>query len=304
MEIIHALARIKWAAAKVNGQLQLLDATKASAIAHAALQISQGVYDSAFPLSVWQTGSGTQSNMNVNEVIASLANAHIAALGESKNAMKSGSKHAAKHAAKHVTKHAAKSTPHHATHSEADTETSAAALTPAANTDANTPNHVPSNAPNSVPNGAPPSAPNDAPNGVPNSEPPNAQSGASSHAVHPNDDVNLGQSSNDVFPTAMHLAALQGMHHCLLPALRSLQLALQHKSEAFAELAKVGRTHLQDATPVTLGQEFGGYCAQLALCQTTLLQAMEAVNTLAIGATAVGTRAAGRAFGFSAGAGQ
>jgi fumarate hydratase class II len=107
--------------------------------------------------------------------------------------------------------------------------------------------------------------------------------------VHPNDDVNLGQSSNDVFPTAMHLAALQGMHHCLMPALRSLQLALQHKSEAFAELAKVGRTHLQDATPVTLGQEFGGYCAQLALCQTTLQQAMQAVNTLAIGATAVGT---------------
>ena len=186
LEIIHALAHIKWAAATVNAQLGLLDAAKAMAIAAAAQRIAEAGLDAAFPLSVWQTGSGTQSNMNVNEVIANLA------------------------------------------------------------------------------------------------------SQAGLH-VHPNDDVNLGQSSNDVFPTAMHIAALQQSHSLLLPALLALHEVLLEKAVAFKDAVKIGRTHLQDATPVTLGQEFGGYAAQLALCQGSLQHALGAVAALAIGGTAVGT---------------
>lgn len=185
-EIIHALAHIKWAAATVNMQLGLLDAIKGKAIADAAQRIALGALDDAFPLSVWQTGSGTQSNMNVNEVIAALATRA----------------------------------------------------------------------------------------GVP---------------VHPNDDVNRGQSSNDVFPTAMHMAAFQQTHSLLLPALQTLHETLLEKSVAFKDLAKIGRTHLQDATPVTLGQEFGGYAAQLALCRGSIQHALGAVGALAIGGTAVGT---------------
>lgn len=183
LEVIHALARIKWAAAVVNGELGVLDAPRAQAIALAAWRVAQGEFDAAFPLSVWQTGSGTQSNMNVNEVIANL----------------------------------------------------------------------------------------------------------STLAVHPNDDVNRGQSSNDVFPSAMHLAALDKTWHHLLPALRALRESLLAKSAAFRDLAKVGRTHLQDATPVTLGQEFGAYAAQLTLCEASIVQALEAVSHLALGGTAVGT---------------
>lgn len=190
-EIIHALALIKWAAATVNGQLGLLDAHKQQAIAEAAWRVAQGGLDAAFPLSVWQTGSGTHSHMNVNEVIATLANANPCL-----------------------------------------------------------------------------------PAGV---------------RVHPNDDVNRGQSSNDVFPAAMHLAALQLSHARLLPALRALHQGLRHQALAFKDLAKVGRTHLQDATPVTLGQEFGGYAAQLALCRNSIQHALKAVGALALGGTAVGT---------------
>jgi fumarate hydratase class II len=185
LEIIHALALTKWAAAQANRDLNILDKRKGDAIADAALRIAKGAFDDAFPLSVWQTGSGTQSNMNVNEVIAHIASARV--------------------------------------------------------------------------------------------------------VVHPNDDVNLGQSSNDVFPTAMHLAALGRVHAYLLPALRSTHQALRHKAEEFKDHAKVGRTHLQDAIPVTLGQEFGGYAAQLALCQASIAHALTAVSTLAIGGTAVGT---------------
>ncbi|RFO97131.1 class II fumarate hydratase [Rhodoferax lacus] len=191
LEIIHALALIKWAAATVNGQLGLLDARKEVAIADAARCIALGEFDEAFPLSVWQTGSGTQSNMNVNEVIATLANAD--------------------------------------TDITQDTR------------------------------------------------------------VHPNDDVNRGQSSNDVFPSAMHIAALRQTHTLLLPALHALHEALLHKAVSFKDLAKVGRTHLQDATPVTLGQEFAGYAAQLALCRSSIEHALQAVGALALGGTAVGT---------------
>ena len=198
LDVIHALAWVKWAAAGVNRDLQLLDATKAQAIADAAEQVAAGEFDAEFPLSVWQTGSGTQSNMNVNDVVAHLASrALVADLNISGEGVK--------------------------------------------------------------------------------------------QCVHPNDDVNLGQSSNDVFPTAMHIAVALQAKLSLLPALKALRSALKDKALAFEDIVKIGRTHLQDATPVTLGQEFGGYEAQLALCQTTLLHALNAVHTLAIGGTAVGT---------------
>ncbi len=193
MDVVHALAWVKWAAALVNAELQLLDQPRAFAIADAAEQVATGAFDVEFPLSVWQTGSGTQSNMNVNEVVASLASLSMGGgLGSARN-------------------------------------------------------------------------------------------------VHPNDDVNLGQSSNDVFPTAMHIAAGLGTRNQLLPALRALHATLLLKSVAFKDVIKIGRTHWQDATPVTLGQEFGGYAAQLGLCERSITQALEAVFSLAIGGTAVGT---------------
>jgi fumarate hydratase class II len=193
LPVVHALAWVKWAAAQVNQDLGLLDAAKAAAISAAARQVAQGQFDAEFPLSVWQTGSGTQSNMNVNEVIANLASQ---ALGG-----KLGDK----------------------------------------------------------------------------------------RLVHPNDDVNLGQSSNDVFPTAMHVAVAQEAQTRLLPSLQALHSLMATKAADLADVVKIGRTHLQDATPVTLGQEFSGYAAQLALCDTAVRHALGAVHTLAIGGTAVGT---------------
>ena len=193
LQIVHALAEIKRAAAEVNATLGLLAPVKAAAIAEAAARVAAGEFDDvAFPLSVWQTGSGTQSNMNVNEVVAHLASA---ALG-------------------------------------------------------------------------------------------GAAGGA--RLVHPNDDVNKGQSSNDVFPTAMHVAVVLAVRP-LLAALGRLRAALRAKALAFAGVVKIGRTHLQDATPVTLGQEFAGYEAQLAMAETALRQTLPAVHALAIGGTAVGT---------------
>lgn len=193
IDIIHALGWIKWAAACVHEELRLQPPALAAAIAAAAEQVATGAWDAEFPLSVWQTGSGTQSHMNVNEVIAALATQSLA---------------------------------------------------------------------------------------------PGAQAGVT---VHPNDDVNLGQSSNDVFPTAMHLAVTLNARAALLPALDELLATLTAKTEAFAAVIKTGRTHLQDATPVTLGQEFGGYAAQLLLCRQSLLTALDGVHALAIGGTAVGT---------------
>jgi fumarate hydratase class II len=187
------LAWVKWSAARVNADLNLLDPTVAQAIADAAHRVAWGEFDAEFPLSVWQTGSGTQSNMNVNEVVASLASQ---ALGGGLGAERT---------------------------------------------------------------------------------------------VHPNDHVNLGQSSNDVFPTAMHVAAAQQTVGALLPALAALTQSLAAKADAFKDVIKIGRTHWQDATPITLGQELGGYVAQLGLCQHSINQALEAVRTLAIGGTAVGT---------------
>ena len=188
LAVIHALAWIKWAAAHVNRDLGLLEAAKAQAIIAAAQQVAMGAFDHEFPLSVFQTGSGTQSNMNVNEVIANLA----------------------------ATAHAALK-------------------------------------------------------------------------IHPNDDVNLGQSSNDAFPTAMHIAIATAAKQSLLPALNNLCAMLQAKAQKFSPVIKIGRTHLQDATPITLGQEFSGYAAQLELCENAIRHALGAVHTLAIGGTAVGT---------------
>ena len=192
LEILHALAQIKRAAAEVHGNLGLLEPARAGAIASAAMRVAAGEFDAQFPLSVWQTGSGTQSHMNVNEVIA-----HVASL-----ALGGGL--------------------------------------------------------------------------------------GAARCVHPNDDVNLGQSSNDVFPTAMHLAAVSRTQP-LLQALAALRAALRAKATAFAATAKVGRTHLQDATPVTFGQEFGGYDAQLGIADAAIRRALPEVHALAMGGTAVGT---------------
>jgi fumarate hydratase class II len=192
LALVHALAEVKHAAAVANRDLGLLEPAMADAIAQAAARVAAGEFDAHFPLSVWQTGSGTQTNMNVNEVIANVASL---ALG----------------------------------------------------------------------------------GGV-----------GSGRRVHPNDHVNRGQSSNDVFPTAMHVAVLPRAH-ALLAALVRLRGALLAKAEAFAGIVKVGRTHLQDATPITLGQEFEGYAAQLGLAEDTLRGALPAVCALAIGGTAVGT---------------
>jgi fumarate hydratase class II len=191
--LLHALARVKRSAALVNGELGLLDAERAQAIASAADEILAGAHADAFPLSVWQTGSGTQTHMNMNEVLANLASERLGGgRGEARR-------------------------------------------------------------------------------------------------VHPNDHVNLGQSSNDIFPTAMHVAAALAVTHALLPALASLRATLDGKSSAFADIVKIGRTHLQDATPLTLGQEMSGWVAQLALAEQGVRASVAGLLELAVGATAVGT---------------
>jgi fumarate hydratase class II len=191
--IIRALALIKRVAALVNRDLGRLSAELCAAIETAASEIESGHHDTEFPLVVWQTGSGTQTNMNVNEVIANRANEILGA-----------------------------------------------------------------------PRGA-------------------------RHPVHPNDHVNLGQSSNDCLPTAMHIAAAIEIKQRLDPALRALEAAFAAKSEAFAAIVKIGRTHLQDATPITLGQEFSGYAAQIAYGLERLDAVTPGLHRLAQGGTAVGT---------------
>ena len=193
LPVIHALALIKRAAAEVNHKLGLLDARRTRAIVKAAQEVIDGTFDDHFPLVVWQTGSGTQTNMNVNEVIANRANEIL------------GGKLGAK-------------------------------------------------------------AP-----------------------VHPNDHVNMSQSSNDSFPTAMHIAAALVITHDLLPALTHLEKALTRKAKDFARIVKIGRTHLQDATPLTLGQEFSGYAAQVAAGSARVRTALKELYPLAQGGTAVGT---------------
>ena len=193
MELILALAMVKRAAAVVNHDLKLLSPEKATAIIAATDEVLAGKLNDEFPLSIWQTGSGTQTNMNMNEVLANRASELLG--GE--RGMK--------------------------------------------------------------------------------------------RAVHPNDEINLGQSSNDIFPTAMHVAAAIGIKNHLLPALRMLRQSLAQKSTSFDGVIKIGRTHLQDATPLTLGQEISGYVAQLDFADTIVTATLEWIYKLAAGGTAVGT---------------
>jgi fumarate hydratase class II len=181
--VVRWLARLKGAAAAVNAELGLLDKRRAARIEKAAAEIAAGRHDAQFPIDVFQTGSGTSTNMNANEVIAGLA-------GET---------------------------------------------------------------------------------------------------VHANDHVNMGQSSNDVFPSAVHLAALDVAHNELLPALRQLERSFARKAKSFAGIVKAGRTHLMDAVPVTLGHEFGGYAAQMALAQERVAAALVHVGQIPLGGTATGS---------------
>ncbi len=195
-ELITAFAYLKKAAALVNENLGKLDVRKAQAIAEAADEVIAGRWNDQFPLAVWQTGSGTQSNMNVNEVIARRA-------GQLLQAGSSGD--------------------------------------------------------------------------------------AAAPTIHPNDDVNRSQSSNDTFPTAMHIAALIAVEDSVLPAIAQLKQTLQRKSEEFSDVIKIGRTHLQDATPLTLGQEISGWVRMLEKGERNIKSSSEELRELAIGGTAVGT---------------
>src|ERR1700716_3217363 len=193
MQIIHALGIVKLASAETNRELGLLDERRTRAIVRAAREVIDGKLDDHFPLVVWQTGSGTQTNMNLNEVIANRANEMLGGeLGAKK-------------------------------------------------------------------------------------------------PVHPNDHVNMSQSSNDSFPTAMHIAAVEGIVADLVPGLSRLHRALRKKEKAFAGIVKIGRTHTQDATPLTLGQEFSGYAAQVESGIARLRAAVRDLYPLAQGGTAVGT---------------
>ncbi len=191
--LVTAMAQLKRAAAQVNAGLGELDPAIAKAIIAAADEVIAGKWPNEFPLSVWQTGSGTQSNMNMNEVLANRASEILGGVrGEDRK-------------------------------------------------------------------------------------------------VHPNDHVNRGQSSNDTFPTAMHVAAAVQIEHHLLPALKALRATLAQKSAAFHDIVKIGRTHLQDATPLTLGQEISGWVAQLDLAEAQIRATLPGLHQLAIGGTAVGT---------------
>ncbi|GJL64517.1 MAG: class II fumarate hydratase [Nitrospirales bacterium] len=189
---IRALGLIKQASAKANHSLGLLDLKQASAIQDAAEEVIQGNWDTEFPVDIFQTGSGTSTNMNSNEVIANRASELLG--GTRKNRL-----------------------------------------------------------------------------------------------VHPHDHVNLGQSSNDVIPSAIHIAAIEQIHRELLPTLSRLQRSLQNKARQFDKIIKIGRTHLQDATPIRLGQEFGGYARQIELGMTRAKRAQEILTELALGGTAIGT---------------
>ena len=191
--LVHALGIVKLAAAQTNRELGLLDARRATAITRAAHEVIEGKLDDHFPLVVWQTGSGTQTNMNLNEVVANRANQMLGGeLGAKK-------------------------------------------------------------------------------------------------PVHPNDHVNMSQSSNDSFPTAMHIAAAGRIIADLIPALSELHRELRRKEKEFAKIVKIGRTHTQDATPLTLGQEFSGYAAQVESGIARLRMTVRDLYPLAQGGTAVGT---------------
>lgn len=192
LELIRGYARLKKAAAIVNHQLGKLSQAKMDTISQVATEIQEGKWDSHFPLVVWQTGSGTQTNMNVNEVIANRGNQILA-------------------------------------------------------------------------------------------------DGGNKERLHPNDDVNQSQSSNDSFPTAMHIAAVIAIEKVLLPKLQVMNETLFKKEEAFKNIIKIGRTHLQDATPLTLGQEVSGWRHMIVKCEQMIRESLRHVSELAIGGTAVGT---------------
>lgn len=192
IEIIKAFAHLKRAAAIVNNELGKLSDTKKTAITQACDEVLEGKFDEHFPLVVWQTGSGTQSNMNINEVVARRGNEILQQLGSEEN-------------------------------------------------------------------------------------------------IHPNDDINMSQSSNDTFPTAMHVAAYEEIYVRLLPALRQLKETLLEKEAAYMNIIKIGRTHLQDATPLTLGQEISGWRAMLEKSEAMIEESAKHLLNLAIGGTAVGT---------------
>ncbi|TCN28000.1 class II fumarate hydratase [Mesobacillus foraminis] len=192
LEVVYAFAQIKKAAAKVNFRLGKMSEAKKDGVCQACTEILEGKFDDHFPLFVWQTGSGTQTNMNVNEVVARRANEIL-------------------------------------------------------------------------------------------------ESRQEEDRIHPNDDVNMSQSSNDTFPTAMHIAALQEITEKLLPSLEQLKNTLKNREERFAKVIKIGRTHLQDATPLTLGQEISGWRAMLEKDTTMISESMRHLEELAIGGTAVGT---------------
>ena len=193
LDVVKSIAIVKMAAAKVNLQQKKLPKRIALSIAKASQEIINGKYTDQFPLSIWQTGSGTQTNMNVNEVIANRAIEILKGVKGSKN------------------------------------------------------------------------------------------------PVHPNDHVNLSQSTNDVFPTAMHIAAVQATKNNLLPALKSLEKILDAQSKKWNNIIKIGRTHMQDAVPITLGQEFSAFKAQITNSQKRLNDALKSIYYLPIGGTAVGT---------------
>src|SRR5881227_4227456 len=190
---IRALGLIKWAAAQANHELGLLDAERAALIVQASEEVAEGKLDDHFPLDIFQTGSGTSTNTNANEVIANRC---------------------AQLAGKPI---------------------------------------------------------------------------GSRELVHPNDHVNMGQSSNDVIPSAIHISAAEQLKNCLIPALEKLRVALEAKAKEFWEIIKIGRTHLMDATPVRLGQEFSGYAQQVAYAKERAEKAIEVLRELALGGTAVGT---------------
>jgi len=191
-EIIRAFGILKQAAAETNAELGVLDRVRAEAIAAVSRQIAAGKLNDEFPLSVWQTGSGTQTNMNANEVIAYIGNKLLEKAGRTER-------------------------------------------------------------------------------------------------LHPNDHVNRSQSSNDTFPTAMHVAAVEAAEESILPALRELKNTLKERAERYKEIVKIGRTHLMDATPLTLGQEIGGWASMLSHAEEAIRRAEGPVMELALGGTAVGT---------------
>src|SRR3981081_3091194 len=190
---IRALGLIKWAAAQANHDVGLLDAERSALIVQAAEEVIEGKLDDHFPLDIFQTGSGTSTNTNANEVIANRC---------------------AQLAGKKIGSH---------------------------------------------------------------------------KLVHPNDHVNIGQSSNDVIPSAIHISAAEQLKNCLVPALEKLRAALDAKAKEFWDVIKIGRTHLMDATPVRLGQEFSGYAQQIAYARKRVDKAIDVLRELALGGTAVGT---------------